>query len=157
VLALAARIRSELGDLQRALVRAQEGWQRAQFTSDDLYVDSVALNLHALYRGLEGLFEQIASVVDGAVPQGADWHKQLLDQLANEVPGVRPSVLSPSSRALLDRYRGFRSIVNNVCAFRFDPSRVGDLVDGAPSMLALVGAELIGFASFLESRTGGQV
>jgi hypothetical protein len=33
--------------------RAQEGWHRASTSSDDLYLDGVALNLHGFYAGLE--------------------------------------------------------------------------------------------------------
>jgi len=68
------------------LARAQEGWRRAQRSSDDLYLDGVALNLHGFYAGLERLFELIAAIVDGTVPQGANWHQILLEQMATEAP-----------------------------------------------------------------------
>jgi uncharacterized protein YukE len=41
---LANRIRNELGELERVIGRVQEGWKRAQQSSDDFYLDSVALN-----------------------------------------------------------------------------------------------------------------
>ncbi|MDQ7029097.1 MAG: hypothetical protein Q9O62_04640 [Ardenticatenia bacterium] len=53
LLQVARRIRDELGDMARVLDRAQEGWRRAQMSSDDLYLDGVALNLHGFYAGLE--------------------------------------------------------------------------------------------------------
>jgi len=43
---LAQRIRAECDELGRVVDRAQEGWRRAQRSPDDLYLDSVALNLH---------------------------------------------------------------------------------------------------------------
>ena len=57
LLYLTARIREELVELARIVDRVQEGWQRAQQSEDDLYIDSVALNLHGFYGGLERLFE----------------------------------------------------------------------------------------------------
>lgn len=74
--------------------RAEEGWRRAQELSDDFYVDGVALNLHGFYVGLERLFALIATIVDAAMPQGANWHQMLLRQMAAEVPRIRPAVIS---------------------------------------------------------------
>jgi hypothetical protein len=54
------------------LERAEKGWQHSKIDSDDMYVDSVALNLHGFYSGLERLFELIATVVDERKPQGAE-------------------------------------------------------------------------------------
>ena len=59
---LAARIRSELDDLERVTNRIGEGWQRALRVADDYYLDGVALNLHGFYAGLERIFELIAAI-----------------------------------------------------------------------------------------------
>jgi len=72
LLYLTARIREELVELARIVDRVREGWQRAQQSEDDLYIDSVALNLHGFYGGLERLFELIASTIDKNVPKGAN-------------------------------------------------------------------------------------
>jgi hypothetical protein len=69
LLQVARRIRDELDELARVIGRAQEGWLQMQQSSDDLYLDSVALNLHGYYAGLERLFELIAGAVDGTMPQ----------------------------------------------------------------------------------------
>jgi len=61
---LAAQVRVELKDVQRVLRRIKEGWRRAHHSTDDYYLDGVALNLHGFYGGLERLFERIAVVVD---------------------------------------------------------------------------------------------
>ena len=62
VLYLTTRIQEELVELAQIVDRVREGWQRAQQLEDDLYIDSVALNLHGFYGGLERLFERIASL-----------------------------------------------------------------------------------------------
>jgi len=131
---LAERIRSELVDLNRLVERAQEGLRRAQRSDDDLYLDSVALNLHGFYAGLERLFELTAAIVDGAMPQGANWHQILLQQMAAEVPGVRPTMISEELRDSLDEYRGFRHVVRHVYTFSFDPVKVQKLVEQAPAV-----------------------
>lgn len=49
LLQVARRIRDEFDELVWVIDRAQEGWRRAQQSSDDLYLDGVALNVHGFY------------------------------------------------------------------------------------------------------------
>jgi hypothetical protein len=128
LLRLARRIRDECGELEWLVARVQEGWHRAQRSSDDFYVDSVALNLHSFYAGLGRLFEMVAAAIDGSVPRGQNWHQMLLEQMVAEVPWVRPALMSEETRRMLDEYRGFRHVVRNVYAFRFDLAKVQKLV-----------------------------
>jgi hypothetical protein len=150
---IASRIRNELETLSQVVDRAQEGMRRAQQTSDDFYWDSVALSLHGFYAGLERLFEIIAATIDGDIPQGANWHRALLEQMTMEVPQVRPAVISEETRTALDEYRGFRHVVRNVYTFSFDPVKVQLLVQKAPEAFSLVRAEMLAFADFVERRT----
>ena len=152
LLQVSRRIRDEFDELARVIDRAQEGWRRAQRSSDDLYLDGVALNLHGFYAGLERLFELIAATVDGTVPQGANWHQMLLEQMATEVSHVRPAVISGETRAALDEYRGSRHIVRNVYTFKFDPIKVQRLIEKAPRVFSQMRAELLAFANFLEQQ-----
>ena len=89
---LSNRIRQELAELEHVLARIDEGWQRAQQSNDDFYLDSVALNLHGFYSGLERIFALIAEIIDGFLPQGENWHLLLLKQMAEEKPQLRPAV-----------------------------------------------------------------
>lgn len=147
---LAGRIRDELAELDRVVQRIEEAWRRSQRSSDDYYLDSVALSLHGFYGGLERLFELIATTLDGRKPAGENWHKILLFQMAEEVPQVRPAVVSEETRDRLDAYRGFRHVVRNVYSHRFDPAKIRGLVEAAPIVFARVRNELAAFADFLE-------
>ena len=69
---LAARILSELKELSTLVERAVEGLDRAKKRNDEYYLDGVALNLHGFYSGLERIFKNIASDVDGSVPSSAN-------------------------------------------------------------------------------------
>lgn len=149
---LAVRIRSELKDLARVLQRVEEGWERARRSSDDYYLDGVALNLHGFYGGLERLFERIAVIVDDARPVGEHWHQTLLQQMALEVPGVRPAVISESTRVKLDAYRSFRHVARNIYTFNLDPAKLKDLVVQAAGCFTQVQAELLAFADLLERQ-----
>ena len=52
--------------------------------------------------------------------------------------------------AKLDDYRGFRHVVRNVYAYKFDPDKLEKLVRSAPDLFGQLKAELIAFAAFLE-------
>ncbi len=149
---LTDRIRNELLDIDRAIERAEAAWRRAQQSSDDLYLDSVALNLQSFYSGLERIFELIATTVDRVIPEGERWHQALLRQMATDVPGVRPSVITQRSHDGLNEYRAFRHIVRNIYAFQFDPARIGKLAVDVEPLYTQVRTELLRFADFLDAR-----
>jgi hypothetical protein len=75
---LANRIRNDLVELERVLQRVENGWEIASRQGDDYYRDSVALNLHGWYSGLERIFVLIAETLDGKLPKGENWHQTLL-------------------------------------------------------------------------------
>jgi hypothetical protein len=93
-LAVAGRIRREMQELARVVERTTRIWQQATLSTDDYYVDAAALNLHSFYAGIERVFEVIADGIDRVKPAGANWHQELLHQMAAEIPTVRPAVLS---------------------------------------------------------------
>lgn len=149
---VSARIRQELKELEQVTVRANRAIAAAkrQPGDQDLYIDSAALSLHDFYSGLERIFHYIASSVDVSVPAGHEWHRELLRQMSLEIPKLRPVILSQESVNMLSEYLAFRHVVRNVYAFQFDAVRVERLVNGLPSVISKVKADLESFASFLE-------
>ena len=148
---LAARIRAETAQLRHVVARAERAADQIRTSGrvPDVYVDSAALNLHDFYTGLERVFQQIAATLDGSVPGGQDWHRDVLRQMGLAVPSVRPAVLSGQSIAALSEYLGFRHVVRNVYAFELHPDRVGQLVDSLGPLFATVAQELEAFADFI--------
>jgi hypothetical protein len=85
------------------------------------------------------------------MPTGANWHQELLQQMSAELPGVRPTVISSSLAADLERFRGFRHVVRNVYAYVLDPRRIGELMDVLPGTFAAARSQLADFADALEA------
>ena len=102
LLGLTERIRQELVELDQVVTRLLEAWQRARRSGDDFYLDSVALNLHGFYSGIERIFERLAVTIDGSLPIGENWHQALLVQMSKEVKGIRPAVISQHTLKPLD-------------------------------------------------------
>jgi hypothetical protein len=69
---LASRIRDEIDELERILARMSEGWQRAQRTNDEYYLDGVALNLHGFYTGSSG--RKLAPATPATNGPGRAWY-----------------------------------------------------------------------------------
>lgn len=149
---LAVRIRDSVPDIERVMQRALLAWPQAQQASGghSAYIDSVALNLHSFYSGLERLFELIARHVDGNLPTSANWHRNLLQQMAGEQTDVRPAVISQISARTLDEFRRFRHLVRNAYAVELVPAKMTGLLDPLPHLWSRLSAELLAFAGFLE-------
>lgn len=149
---LAARIRGELGDLERVRERARHAWNACDRGAPDptVYIDSVAFNLHGFYSGVERLLELIARGLDGGVPSGDNWHRELIRQLVGPVPGVRPAVIGPETAAALNELRRFRHVARNVYAMNLIPERVGRLVAILDLAWPRLRQELLAAADFLD-------
>lgn len=149
---LSERIRGEMSDLDRLVQRVLATWLHAQGISvdQDVYLESIALNLHGFYSGLERLFELIARHVDGELPNGKTWHHNLLQQMATDIEDFRPAVIGLGTAENLDELRRFRHLVRNVYTFNLVPEKMQGLIDLLPQTWTQLKAELLAFATFLE-------
>ena len=149
-LTLGSHIREELSEIRRSIQRAKKAWSLALNKDDSLYLDSVALNLHDFYNGLERIFERIAENIDEIKPEGLNWHQEILKQMAMEIPKVRPAVISQDLREELDKYRAFRHIVRNIYAHNFRIDKIKDLMENIDKLLNKLEENLQIFCEFLE-------
>jgi len=149
---IAERIRGESADIEVSLRKAEKSWDLAKKagSNEDAYLDSVALNMHAFYSGLERLFELIARHVDGSLPQGVSWHRDLLYQMADDALDVRPAVISEDIARELDQYRRFRHLVRNVYTMSLEAEKISGLVECLAEIWPKLFAELEAFSRFLE-------
>lgn len=116
---VAERIHDRLG---RAIGRiADDG-------ADEVTVGATALYLQNVYTAIEELMQRIAAEVDGSTPSGADWHRELIDQMLTEIPGVRPPVIDDELGRDLDLLRRFRHVVRHAYAEPYDWREMQDAV-----------------------------
>jgi hypothetical protein len=149
---LASRILNEIDELGLIATKVERAWKAASANNDEFYYDSVALNIHSFYSGLERVFEKVASAVDGSVPQGANWHQELLNQMALEIANIRPAVISEKTREQLDSYRGFRHVIRNVYTYNISPNKMKPLAKGIRTVFKQVEKELKVFGRFIQSK-----
>ncbi len=144
---LSGRIRAELSDLQRIAVHAVRRLEKS-FQDED-YLGSVAFDLQSFYQAIERIFTIVAATIDGSVPSGENWHRDLLDQMSGEVAGRRPAVISAETKESLQAFRRFRHVGRNVYAFELDPLKIRSLAERIQETCGRVGSELLAFAEFL--------
>lgn len=152
LLKLARRIRTELDDLEQVVARCERALRQSKLTTDDLYFDSMALNVEGFYSGLERLFQLIASTIDGKIPQGEEWHKELLEQMRSQVLGLRPAVFSETTMKMLDEYRRIRHVVRVIYTHQLEHKRLEELTNDLRPTFVAVRSELLAFADFLDQK-----
>ncbi len=148
---LSERIRGEIKELEQLLPRIQRAWEQSVLTPEEFaFLDSVALNLHSFYSGIERQFELIAKLVDGTAPVGKTWHRDLLFLMTVEIEELRPAIIGQESFAYLDELRRFRHLVRNVYTMNLSPKRIEPLVLGLFKHWPRLRAEFLAFAGFLD-------
>lgn len=152
---LVGEINRDLADLEQLVTQTQALMAKVKTTGDADYLGTVALNLHGFYSGVERIFREVALAVDGSLPEGADWHRRLLRQMAAAVPDVRPEVLSSETLKSLNDLCAFRHVVRNVYTFELIPSRVEALATDLPGCLAQLRTDLQRFCAVLMAVNGG--
>jgi hypothetical protein len=90
--------------------------------------------------------------VDDTVPQGVNWHQELLDQMALEIHNLRPAVISEKTRGRLDPFRGFRHVVRNVYTYYLRPEKMKPLAKDIRPAFKQVKKELRDFGDFLQGK-----
>jgi hypothetical protein len=151
-LALISRIEEELTNLKQIIKRINKGWEKAKKEGDDLYLDSVALNLHSFYAGIEKIFELIARNIDQTIPEGSSWHQELLQQMKINIKKIRPAVISQKTHDQLEEYRGIRHVVRNVYTFNLSEKRIEPLVRDISGIFEELEKEVKEFIYIIEKK-----
>jgi len=138
--------------IDKVVNRALLAWTEAGKHPDvqSLYLDSVALNLHGFYTGIERLFELIARHIDESIPSDKNWHRNLLKQMSESNKNYRPAVISKSIFCELDEFRRFRHVVRNVYSTSLAPDRMKTIMNNLPTTWKQLNDELQAFAEFLK-------
>lgn len=148
---MTTRVEKEIDEIQRIKDLCLRRWKKALLDPD--YLGSVAFDLHGFYHGVERIFQAFAKALDGDVPSGEAWHKKLLLQMAEEVPGLRPAVISEQTKTALDAYRSFRHVARNVYTFNLDSKKVAWLVGNLAIAVDSFCTDISIFLDFLKEKS----
>ena len=81
--------------------------------------------------------------MDQHLPSGEMWHRDLIQQMAQDIADVRPAVISPDGASPLDELRRFRHLVRNLYTFNLVPDKMRTLITNLPKLWLNIQAEVI--------------
>ena len=138
--------RSKLSALVLSLANLQRDWDVAEAAEERS--DAAALRLQSLYTGIERCFVQIVRVLNGGPPDGADWHRRLLERMGVSTE-LRPALLDASTVAGLAELMRFRHVVRHLYAYELERDQVLRLLQRALELWPVVDSQLVSFEGWL--------
>ena len=115
-----------------------------------LLYENQGLKLHNFYTGCERIFQIVASELNGALPDGYDWHKRLLDRMTVPHEG-RPPLISTQTGQQLQKYLAFRHVLRNIYGYELEAERIAQLVSEYEAIWYKFEADVRKFVVWLKS------
>ena len=134
--AFARRLAAEIEHELERLEQLGEEFAAAPRNDDTFALRARGSMLHDFYGGIERVFVRIAEEIDGGVPQGEQWHRQIMTNMSLEIPDVRPAVIEPDLARELGGYLRFRHVFRNVYGSLPEAERMHPLEERLPGVLA---------------------
>ena len=142
---LAAEIEAELA----TLAALGEEFAGAPPGDDSYAVRARGSMLHDFYNCVERVFLRIARELNGGVPRGEQWHRELIGDMALEISGVRPAVVDRRLAETLREYLRFRHVFRNVYGGVLNAERMASLEDRLPATMAAFRGNIEAFVGWL--------
>ncbi len=73
---------------------------------------TISAGIRNVYNGMEDIIKTVARRVDAYIPDGDQWHQDLLDQMV-AISSIRPALLSHDVYQNLTSLKSFRHVVNH--------------------------------------------
>lgn len=108
-------------------------------------VESLGYQLHNLYCAFEDSFKIVAAAFENHIEDKSKYHSELLKRMTLTIEGVRPSLLSHESYALLDNLRAFRHFFRHAYAYELDERKVRIVLEDAGKLKDLYKKDLDAF------------
>lgn len=146
---LAGRVRgeilAEIDSLQSLVVELKN----APLGDESWAVRARGSIIHDFYTGVERIFVRIADELNGGVPSGRNWHRQLLRDMTIPIENLRPAVISTKTADRLSDFLGFRHLFRNIYGSLLEPDRLAPLQESLEKTFADLVADLTKFTDWL--------
>lgn len=141
--AMKQRIDDELTALDRVTRRLQTALNQISDWPNELERRGIATYVHDFYNGVERIFERIAVTLNGSLPNGEHWHQELLEQMKEEQPGIRPAVIDDALYSRLLDYLKFRHRFRNIYGNELLWTKLRPKVENIPDTLSQLRKQLV--------------
>lgn len=146
---LARRLAREIEPELQALQRLGDELRSAPGLDDTFSLRARGSILHDVYTAVERVFVRIAEELNGGVPRGDQWHRQLLHDMALDVPQVRPAVITAELSDRLGEFLRFRHVFRNVYGSVLQAERMAPLEAGLDDVLDQFLTQVQSFCSWM--------
>lgn len=153
LLALKTRLEDELITIEQTIQTLATLTAQADTIPEIALIPAAAGYVEDFYSGCERLAERVAISLDGGLPQGRNWHEQLLQQMA--APGgptggpQRPPLWDSALLNELETYRRFRHRARHLYNVNLDGARVLELAQQVPMVFGKVQQAVSAFGEWL--------
>ena len=121
VVTLVAQLEQEYESLEKNFVLNDQAWGRIKQGADHpLDWAALGYTLHSIYTAMENYFLLVSKAFENNHSSDS-WHKELLQKMKLELPGIRPRVLDSELARKIDELRGFRHVFRSLYDDRLDP------------------------------------
>ncbi|MEL6326543.1 MAG: nucleotidyltransferase domain-containing protein [Cyanobacteria bacterium J06626_23] len=148
-LALRERMADGIEAIDQSIELLGQVLSQAETIPEIALIPALTSYIDDFYSGCERISRRVAVALDGQLPRGSNWHKQLLLQLA--VPGGQgpPPLWSQDLCFAIDDYRRFRHRIRHMYTGDLEPSRVIELAQQAPQVFAQMQQAVAVFSQWL--------
>lgn len=101
---------------------------------DIVIVRAIAGIVNDYYTCIERILSVTARTIDNYMPADESWHIELIEQMSNDIPGVRPNVISSNNVELLKDLRSYRHVFRGKYGFNLDINKLFDILQYLPRL-----------------------
>jgi hypothetical protein len=152
-LALQTQINDERIALERNFNTLNAILSQSDTIPEIALIPALASYIADFYMGCERISERVAVALDGNLPSSANWHEQLLRQVADPGGKNRPPLWQGSLLLELNEYRKFRHIDRHRYKHELKLSRVLELAQQAQQSYPKIQQDLDKFNQWLAQQT----
>src|SRR3989338_247810 len=144
-----SEVREELEKIDKLVLELKR--HNSAKPGNSFYQRAVASILHDFYCGVERIFIRLAEELNGGIPEGENWHIQLLKDMGLEIEKIRPAVISNDIGKKLREYLEFRHRFRNIYGFELEWEKMKGLRERLPVVAEEFKKEM---KQFLKSMQG---
>ena len=151
-LALKTLIEGEMIFLKETIDRIHQILPQVGSVSDIIIVPALAGYISDFYNGCERISERVAIMLDGRLPNGENWHQQLLEQMAEPGGCKRPPLWQGALLLQLNDYRSFRHVERHRYRIELQKDRVFALAEDTLAVFERIQTAVEHFNQWLDQQ-----
>jgi len=120
---------------------------------DVIRLESTAYQIHNLYNAAEDFLKIVAACFENNITDTAQWHSALLKRMTQNIPEIRPLLLSAETYSILNGLRGFRHFFRHAYRSNIEYEKLKINLDKALKLKASLDTDIHQFVIRLDDES----